>query len=95
MSMPTRLLFRDGWTKYPLRRLLEPLVPHSIAWRKRKIGFEAPQVGFRLDAPEALATVRRSQVIAELGVDLDGLASLPQVMAWRIYALALWESVFL
>ncbi len=93
VSAPTQLLFRDGWTKYPLRTLLRGMVPDSVAWRRRKIGFEAPGVAVSLTDPEVTHTVRRSRVLHELGVDCAELHGVPQVMAWRLYAIALWESL--
>lgn len=93
ISIPTKLLFRDGWTKYPLRKFLELLAPAAIAWRRRKIGFEAPRTSFRLSDSEVMATMSQSLVLKDLGIDVSTLASIPTVMAWRLYAIALWESV--
>ncbi len=95
LSAPTDLLFRDGWTKYPLRRLLQPHVPEAITWRRRKIGFEAPRVSFNLADPEVDAALRRSKIATELGIDPTSLSRVPKVMAWRLYAIALWEEVCL
>ena len=95
LSAPTDLLFRDGWTKYPLRRLLQPHVPEGITWRRRKIGFEAPRVSFNLADPEVDAALRRSKIATELGIDPTSLSRVPKVMAWRLYAIALWEEVCL
>lgn len=95
VSLPTKLLFCDGWTKYPLRKYLQGLVPESVAWRRRKIGFEAPRVAFSLTDPEVADTVRRSRLLQELGIDGAELHGIPQVVAWRLYAIALWESVSL
>jgi len=33
---------RDGWTKWIFRRVMEPLLPKEIAWRKDKQGFTLP-----------------------------------------------------
>ena len=34
---------RDGWTKWVLREAMSGLVPHEIAWRRDKVGFETPE----------------------------------------------------
>jgi asparagine synthase (glutamine-hydrolysing) len=34
---------RDGWTKYVLRRAIQPWVPEEIVWRKDKVGFATPE----------------------------------------------------
>ncbi len=36
-------IIHDGWTKYILRRSMEPLLPSSISWRKDKIGYATPE----------------------------------------------------
>jgi len=33
----------DGWTKYVLRRTMEPFVPPQITWRKDKVGYAVPE----------------------------------------------------
>lgn len=33
----------QGWTKWILRRAMEPLVPAEVLWRKEKVGFETPE----------------------------------------------------
>jgi len=43
LSFSPGVLYDRGWTKEPLRRGLNGLVPQSILRRKSKIGFETPQ----------------------------------------------------
>lgn len=42
--LPWSHKIRNGWTKYLIRRYLEKHVPATVAWRKRKLGFNAPTV---------------------------------------------------
>jgi asparagine synthase (glutamine-hydrolysing) len=42
-TLPAEFRFRDGWTKWILRKSMENILPGAIAWRKDKIGFEPPQ----------------------------------------------------
>jgi asparagine synthase (glutamine-hydrolysing) len=42
-SLPADFKIRDGWTKWLLRKNVEPLLPASIVWRKDKTGYEPPQ----------------------------------------------------
>ena len=42
--LPWRHKIRDGWTKHLVRRYLDRHLPASVAWRKKKLGFNAPQV---------------------------------------------------
>ncbi len=42
-SLPSNYKIYKGWTKYPLRKGFETLLPKEIAWREDKIGYEPPQ----------------------------------------------------
>lgn len=42
-TLPAKMKIRNGWTKYILREAFKDIVPAEIAWRKDKIGYEAPQ----------------------------------------------------
>lgn len=41
-SLPDQFKFSSGYTKYILRKAMDPLLPGEICWRKEKIGFEVP-----------------------------------------------------
>lgn len=43
VALPTGMKLSRGWTKYVLRRAMEPLLPPAIAWRKDKLGFVNPE----------------------------------------------------
>jgi len=42
-SLPSNYKIHQGWTKYPLRKGFEKMLPKEIAWREDKIGYEPPQ----------------------------------------------------
>jgi asparagine synthase (glutamine-hydrolysing) len=42
-SLPPDLKFRDGFTKWIIRKAFEKELPGKIVWRKSKTGFEPPQ----------------------------------------------------
>jgi len=42
-SLPSIYKIRDGYSKWVLRRSVQPILPAEIVWRKDKIGFEPPQ----------------------------------------------------
>jgi asparagine synthase (glutamine-hydrolysing) len=42
-KLPSDFKINQGWTKWILRKAMEPKLPASIAWRKDKVGFEPPQ----------------------------------------------------
>lgn len=43
LSFDTRVFYRRGWTKLPLRQAFAGQLPEKIAQRKTKFGFETPQ----------------------------------------------------
>lgn len=42
-SLSSTQKINNGFNKWPLRQLMHDRLPHSIVWRKEKIGFEPPQ----------------------------------------------------
>jgi asparagine synthase (glutamine-hydrolysing) len=42
-TLPPHFKIRKGWTKWLLRKAMEPQLPPDIVWRKDKVGFEPPQ----------------------------------------------------
>jgi asparagine synthase (glutamine-hydrolysing) len=66
LSLPADLRMRDGYTKWILRKAMDPLLPSSIAWQKGKIGFEPPQQRWMQDAQVTeLVHASRKQLVAE------------------------------
>jgi asparagine synthase (glutamine-hydrolysing) len=43
IAAPPEAKLRDGWTKYLMRRAVEPWLPAEIVWRKDKQGFVNPE----------------------------------------------------
>ncbi|CAN5641310.1 asparagine synthase (glutamine-hydrolyzing) [soil metagenome] len=95
LLMPPSYLFRNGWTKYVLRKAMEPLLPRAITWRRNKMGFPFPL--------ERLLRTRKATfepyfdqcrnsgyIPAAAGYD-DWLRSDP-VKLWRACSTGLWLS---
>lgn len=59
-SLPNRYKYRDGFTKWVLRRAYQERITETIAWRKGKTGFEPPQLDWMRD-PRVAAEVRKGQ----------------------------------
>lgn len=98
VSLAPHLKIQDGWTKWVMRKAMEDTLPHSIAWRRNKIGFEAPNdiwIGRHIDvmasAVERSPLVARFCNVARLMRQYRGLDRGSQ---WRLYSLALWEEQF-
>ena len=45
-GLSDKAMNNGGWTKYIVRESMQDLVPENVLWRKSKMGFPAPTVGF-------------------------------------------------
>lgn len=98
LSLPGSLKIREGWSKWILRRAMSDRLPREIAWRRNKLGFEAPERTWQARLqPEMKATVLRSALlgdIADRGRLEQRFSSLPLRAQWRLFSVALWEQAF-
>jgi len=71
LRAPDDYKLRGGWTKYALRKAMQPMLPPEICWRKDKQGFSNPQGewlkqelrGSVLDAFSAESLISRKGII--------------------------------
>jgi asparagine synthase (glutamine-hydrolysing) len=98
ISLSPGLKIRDGWTKWALRSAIDDIVPEEIAWRRRKIGFEAPTemwVSYHQDV--MVETIRSSGLLGrfcDMNHLLKSFGRLAPNHQWRLYGLAEWEKCF-
>lgn len=43
LTLDSKFLISNGWTKYPIRESMVNILPDEIRWRSDKVGFAAPQ----------------------------------------------------
>jgi asparagine synthase (glutamine-hydrolysing) len=98
LSIKNQFKIKDGWTKYILRKSVEDILPDDIAWRRNKIGFNAPektwvnsindQIKNSLVRSEILSRItKKDEVIKKYGkMDLR--------TRWSLFNIAKWEEVF-
>jgi asparagine synthase (glutamine-hydrolysing) len=98
ISLPSRCKFRNGWTKWILRRAMNDLLPAEIAWRRWKIGFEAPAATWmHAHARPMREAVLGSGLIAEIGDRRRlerGYLRMHLATRWRLFSVAMWEREF-
>ena len=88
----------EGWTKHLLREAMADVLPPEIAWRRDKMGFEAPMrswVGAALG--QMKAEVAGSEIlrrIADHAALIAAYDKLPLMEQWRYFCLATWERKF-
>jgi asparagine synthase (glutamine-hydrolysing) len=98
IALSPHLKMRDGWTKWILREAMNDVLPPGIAWRRNKMGFEAPtEMWLIRHFEEMTGKIRESSLIKHL-CDVDHLMrrlpGLSRNRQWRLYNVALWEEEF-
>jgi asparagine synthase (glutamine-hydrolysing) len=98
LSMNPNYKIKDGWTKFILRKAVEDILPDSIAWRKDKKGFEAPEKTWLTETIEMMKfQIKESKLLLEL-IDVERLIKdfdkLPFRRRWVYFIIAAWEKRF-
>jgi len=85
--LPWSHKIRHGWTKYLIRRYLDRHLPSSVAWRRRKLGFDAPQIPWTRQLMEARGTRLMDSPFRRvlLRPGLSQFPSIPQSQLWNVY----------
>ncbi len=95
LRLPEAALLHDGFTKYPLRQLAARVLPDSIAWRRAKIGFEAPTGQWLQSMGERLQNeVAASTLVRRVCRGVPNVSEVPVALRWRLYNLARWQHAF-
>lgn len=85
---------RNGFTKHALRTLAASYVPPSIAWRRAKIGFEAPTaLWLRKHDQEVRRQISHSAILRHWRSTSSGPESTDASLIWRLYNVAIWEEL--
>ena len=96
LALPVDEKIHNGWSKYPLRT--SGILPDSIAWRRSKLGFNAPERSWiggysrqmlerTLDSPLIAAIADRSSLES-------GWHRLDRREQWRLFNVALWAEIY-
>lgn len=98
LSIPGHYKIKDGWSKWLLRKGMEQRMPASIAWRKNKFGFEAPEaIWMKRHSGVMYEAVSSSELFGEI-TKLDQLNSsfkgLDIRSQWRLYSAVKWLKIF-
>jgi asparagine synthase (glutamine-hydrolysing) len=97
LQVPVPYLFNRGWTKYVLRKAMEPMLPPEIVWRPEKMGFPFPFRRFLSDNRQSLQPTLASVVSAGLAsteTDYDSLLNRNPLKLWRICSVGMWLDEF-
>ena len=98
LSLNNNFKIRDGWTKYMLRKAIDPIVPKEVTWRKNKLGFNAPEnIWLSSYKNNMFKAVENSYIIRRIS-DFEKLrgdfSKMNYRVMWRLYNLAKWEEIY-
>ena len=86
--LPWKFKIRYGWTKYLIRLYLQKHVPKAVAWRRQKLGFNAPQKRWTKKLVDHRGKILMNQPFAKKilrqNIQLEGL---PLKYQWDVYNL--------
>lgn len=98
LSLNDNFKIKDGWTKFILRKTIEPLLPKEVVWRKNKLGFNAPEsIWLGSYKQKMFKTIENSNIINQLSNFEKLRSDYPKMnyrTMWRLYNLAKWEEVY-
>ncbi|MEW6334500.1 MAG: asparagine synthase (glutamine-hydrolyzing) [Thermodesulfobacteriota bacterium] len=94
LRMPIPYLFRGGWTKYLLRKAMEPYLPKKILWRRRKMGFAFPYRRYFTQYADLFEPqwnrFQHRAVLTGRSVSYRDLLKKDPVKLWRTLSTAIW-----
>jgi asparagine synthase (glutamine-hydrolysing) len=98
LSLPVDRKVHQGWTKFVLREICASVLPPNVAWRKNKLGFNAPDKSWLTAIEvEAKNEIRNSKILNTL-LETTDIKTLPISgnwnITWRLINIAAWERVY-
>lgn len=94
LQMPIPYLFRNGWTKYLLRKSMEPYLPATIIWRRKKMGFTFPYAMYFRQHRERfeplMSRLTAINIPPESFGTYDELLRRDPAGLWRLLSTAIW-----
>ena len=93
LQMPIQYLFRNGWSKYILRKAMASFLPKKILWRKRKMGFPFPHYRF-LDENrfrlESFYMTAKNLGYAQSTGNYESMLAIDPFKLWRTISTGIW-----
>ena len=97
-KLPIDYLYRDGVTKYLLRKSLNNMLPEEIIWRKKKMGFSVPKQQWinnnTENIKELLTYTRNLNEYVNTKYINDNFQKISPDYIWRIVNFAKWMEIF-
>lgn len=96
LSLNYKHKIHEGWTKYILRKIISPILPKEIVWRKNKLGFNAPEKSWLIDFQNEMIKAINDSILLKEFIDFSNFnfQKLDLRTKWRLYNFAKWEQQF-
>jgi asparagine synthase (glutamine-hydrolysing) len=94
LSLPLRMIVRDGWTKYVFRRAMQDRLPREVQWRKDKMGFVTPEGEWIKRGRERIAAMLGGELHASAYLDAAKLRGSLDRFVRDVPSTALYTDVF-
>jgi len=91
VSIKANYKIYNGWSKYILRKIGCKVLPSEIAWRKNKVGFEAPEKFWNIEK-DYETLIFNSKILNRLFKDISKPKN--EKLRWKFLMIALWEKEF-
>lgn len=98
-NLPVNLLIRDGWLKWILRQAVNDLLPPTITWRRKKMGYPFPLQDWLRDSHRIIGSLFASNENPYLNAplirsNLEQWTTQQPELLWRALSLELWHRRF-
>ncbi len=102
LGLPDRMKINNGWSKYILRKAIEPDLPTNIVWRKDKKGFITPQETWRVNSAEYIKSFLNSIEIPSFfnkkniidNIQVEKLTKVQSSELWNLVTILKWKEIF-
>ena len=94
VSTNDNLKFKNGFLKYILRKIVDPILPKNVVWRINKFGFEAPTDMWIASQQNRMKEAIENSDIVNQAVELNDKVYSNKSLLWRMYNIAIWEKVY-
>lgn len=98
LNLPIESKIHNGWTKFVLRQICEKHLSKDIAWRKNKLGFNAPNHTWLSSLNQTIDQEIENSIILKQfinpGIKLRAPINDDWITTWRLLNIAAWERIY-
>ena len=93
-KLPLKLLLKDGYSKYILRKITKNYLDDKVRLRKDKFGFESPDDIWLKNRKRFNKLIYSSKILNKICERKIDIESIDNIQLWRLINIATWEKVY-